>query len=128
MNKIILIGRLGNDPELRSVGNSQVCKFTIATSETYIKDGERITDTEWHSCIFWGKQAEIIHKYVHKGDLFSVTGKVKTRKYDDKSGVTHWATEIICNEFEFLQGKKEPVENKPAISKEDIMNMPDLPF
>lgn len=117
MNKVILIGRVGNDPEVKEVGSSKVCKFSLATSETYTKDGQKVTDTDWHNIVFWGKQCDTIQKYVHKGDLFCVTGKSKTRKYEDKNGVAHWATEIICNEFEFVQGKKdaEKSEDKQGV-------------
>ena len=132
MNRVILIGRVGNTPEVKTVGSSKVCKFSLATSETYVKDGQKITDTDWHNVVFWGKQCDTIEKYVHKGDLFCVTGKSKTRKYEDKSGVAHWATEIVCNEFEFVQGKKDETpqakdefQGKKPLTREDILNEPD---
>jgi len=132
MNKHILIGRVGGDPVIKEVGQSTVCKFSLATSEIYTKNGEKITETEWHNLVFWGKQCDILQKWVHKGDLLSVTGKVKTRKYNDNNGVTHYATEVICNEFEFISsGKKQDDSIKPSDAKKttvkSMSNIEDLP-
>lgn len=119
MNKVILLGRLGSDPEVREIGQSKVCKFSLATSESYKKDGEKITDTTWHNIIFWGKQCDILKQYVHRGDMLMVEGKIVIRKYDDREGVTHWATEIVCNSFEFVGSKKEekPDNNEGQFQK-----------
>jgi single-strand DNA-binding protein len=132
MNKLVLIGRVGGDPVIKEVGQSTVCKFSLATSESYTKNGEKVTETEWHNLVFWGKQCEVLQKWVHKGDLFSATGKVKTRKYEDKEGVTHYATEVICNEFEFISsGKKQDEGIKPSDAKKttvkSMSNIEDLP-
>ena len=107
MNHVFLMGRVGQDPEVKEVAQTQVCKFSLATSESYKKNGEKVTDTTWHNLVFWGKQCDILKRYVHKGDQLLVEGKIVIRKYDDKNGVTHWATEIICDKFEFIGGKKE---------------------
>lgn len=108
MNKVILKGNVGEDPKVKRFDNGQVCKFSLATSESYTKDGEKITNTEWHSVVFWGKIVDVIEKYVHKGDQLLVEGKNVTRSYD-KNGVTHWTTEVVCHTFEFC-GTKERVE------------------
>jgi single-strand DNA-binding protein len=117
MNKAILMGRAGSDPEVKEVGENKVCKFSLATSESYKKNGEKITDTTWHNLIFWGKQCDILKQYVHKGDQLLVEGKIVIRKYDDKQGVTHWATEIVCDKFEFIGSKKE-TETGPTAKDE----------
>jgi single-strand DNA-binding protein len=127
MNKVILMGRTGSDPEVKEVGENKVCKFSLATSESYKKNGEKVTDTTWHNLIFWGKQCDILKQYVHKGDQLLIEGKIVIRKYDDKSGVTHWATEIVCDKFEFIGSKKEsaPVakdEWQGSAAKEAIVN------
>jgi single-strand DNA-binding protein len=133
MNRVILMGRTGSDPEVKEVGQNTVCKFSLATSESYKKDGQKITDTTWHNLIFWGKQCGILKQYLHKGDQLLVEGKIVIRKYDDKTGVTHWTTEIVCDKFEFIGGKKE--ENKPSENKSSAMSdikelgeFPDEPF
>jgi len=114
MNKTILKGNLGNDPDVKIFESGQkVCKFSLATSESYPdKKGEKIIDTEWHNIVFWGKIVDVIEKFVHKGDQLLVEGKNKTRSYEDKNGSTHYITEVICHIFEFC-GSKERVESKP---------------
>jgi len=108
MNTIIIKGNTGNDPEIKSFDWGKVAKFSLATSERYTnKQGETITETDWHNIIFRGKQAETIEKYVHKGDSLLITGKVKYRSYDDKEGRTVYITEIIGERFEFCGNKQE---------------------
>jgi len=112
MNKVILKGNVGKDPEVKKFENGSVAKFSLATSESYTdKKGERITNTEWHNVVFWGKITDVIEKYVKKGNEILVEGKNVTRKYDDKDGITHWSTEVVCHAFEFC-GTKERVEQK----------------
>jgi len=123
MNKVILKGNVGEDPKVKKFDNGQVCKFSLATSESYTKDGEKITNTEWHNVVFWGKIVDIIEKYVHKGDQLLVEGKNTTRSYD-KNGVTHYATEVVCHSFEFC-GTKERVESKPKDNKVQVNSMSD---
>ena len=112
MNKVMLIGNVGKDPEVREFDNNKVCRFTLATNETYKnKQGDKITDTEWHNIVFWGKLCDIIEKYVHKGDQIFVEGKNVTRKYEDKEGNARYTIEVVCHNFEFI-GKKEKPDNK----------------
>jgi single-strand DNA-binding protein len=129
VNKVILLGRIGKDPEVRNLDNGQtVASFSLATSESY-KDkatGEKKEITEWSNIVFWGKQAETIQKYVHKGDLLYVEGKLRTRSWE-KDGVTRYTTEIIGNNFTMLGSKsqEEPAyESQSTGSAEDS----DLPF
>ena len=114
MNLVILKGNLGEDPEVKSFDWGKVAKFSLATTETFKnKAGEKITETEWHNIVFKGAVVDVIEKYLHKGDQIVIEGKNKTRKYDDKSGVTHWSTEVVCDSFEFCTPAKEKQpENK----------------
>ena len=112
MNKVILKGHVGKTPEVKKFDNGQVAKFSLATSESYTdKKGERITNTEWHNVVFWGKICDTIDKYVKKGSEILVEGKIVTRSYDDKEGVTHWSTEVVCHSFEFCGSAKEDKPN-----------------
>ena len=105
INKVILVGNLGGNPELKHIGNSDVCEFSLATNESWKdKDGQKQERTEWHSVKFWNKPASIITQYAKKGDKLYVEGKLQTRNWE-KDGVKHYKTEIIGSEFRFLSGK-----------------------
>jgi single-strand DNA-binding protein len=107
VNKVILVGRLGKDPEVRNLENgASVARFTMATSETY-KDkttGERKEITEWHNVVLWRGLADIASKYLHKGDQVYVEGKLRTRSWE-KEGVTRYTTEIVGDELTMLGSK-----------------------
>lgn len=104
VNKVILVGRLGKDPEVRNLENgATVANFTMATSETY-KDkttGEKKEITDWHNIVLWRGLAEIAQKYLHKGDMIYVEGKLRTRSWE-KEGVTRYTTEIIGDNMTML--------------------------
>jgi single-strand DNA-binding protein len=107
VNKVILVGRLGKDPETRyTSGGQAVCNFSMATDETY-KDraGERQKRTEWHKIVVWGKQAEIAQQYLHKGSLLYLEGRIQTRQWDDKEGQKRTSFEIVANNFRMLGGR-----------------------
>jgi single-strand DNA-binding protein len=107
VNKAILVGRLGRDPETRyTSGGQAVCNFTMATDETY-KDraGERQKRTEWHRIVVWGKQAEIAQQYLHKGSLIFLEGRIQTRQWDDREGQKRTTVEIVANNFRMLGGR-----------------------
>jgi single-strand DNA-binding protein len=97
MNKVILVGRLGQNPEQRATpGGTTVTNFSIATNETYkSQDGEYNDNTEWHRCVAFGKTAEYIGSFFTKGRLVYVDGRLRTRKWTDQSNVTHYSTEVI---------------------------------
>jgi single-strand DNA-binding protein len=104
VNKVILVGRLGKDPETRYTSSGQaVCNFSLATDETY-KDraGERQKRTEWHKIVVWAKQAEIAQQYLRKGSLIYVEGRIQTRQWDDKEGQKRTTTEIVATNFRML--------------------------
>ena len=83
VNKVILLGRVGKEPEIRQVGDNKVANFSIATSEKFKdKAGNKVENTEWHNVVFWGKQAELIEQYVHKGDELYIEGSIKTETYE----------------------------------------------
>ncbi|XCF07086.1 single-stranded DNA-binding protein [Tamlana crocina] len=100
-NKVQLIGNLGNDPEIINLESGRtLAKFNLATNESYTNNkGEKVTDTQWHNIIAWGKTAQIIEKYVSKGKEVAIEGKLTSRSYDDKEGNKRYITEIVCNEL-----------------------------
>ena len=106
-NKVQLIGNLGNNPEVITLeSGKKLAKFSIATNERYRNaDGEKITDTQWHNVIAWNKTAEIVEKYLTKGNEVAVEGKLTSRSYENKEGVKKYITEIIVNELVMLGGK-----------------------
>jgi single-strand DNA-binding protein len=113
VNKVILVGNLGRDPEVRYLPSGDpVANVTIATSSKYkSKTGELVEETEWHRVTFFGKLAEIVGQYLKKGRSVYVEGRIKTRKYTDKDGVEKFATDIIANEMQMLgsrEGMGEP--------------------
>ncbi len=106
-NKVQLIGHLGQDPEIINLeSGKKLAKFSLATNETYKNQkGERVTDTQWHNIIAWGKTAEIIENYLAKGKEVAVEGKLTSRSYDDKDGQKRYITEVVCNELVMLGAK-----------------------
>jgi len=106
VNKVILVGYLGADPDMRYTPSGQgVCELRLATSESWNdKNGQRQERTEWHRIVVWGKRAEICSKYLSKGRQVYVEGRIQTRTYDDKEGNKRYITEIIANDVQFLGG------------------------
>jgi len=113
INKVILLGNVGKDPEVKYFDNeSSVANFSLATSETYTnKNGEKVTNTEWHNIQAWRGLAKVVEKYVKKGDLIYIEGRIKTRSYDDKDGNKKYVTEILADEMKMLgsRGNKDNV-------------------
>jgi single-strand DNA-binding protein len=108
VNKVILVGRLGKDPELRSIpSGTSVAKFSLATDERFTdKSGEKQERTEWHNVVAWGKLAEICGQYLRKGKLVYIEGSIRTDSWDDKeTGVKKYRTEIIANTMQMLDKK-----------------------
>ncbi len=103
-NKVQLIGNLGQDPEIVNLdGGSKLAKFSIATNETYKNaKGEKVTDTQWHNVVAWGKTAEIVENYLTKGKEVAIEGKLINRSYETKEGDKKYVTEIRCNELLML--------------------------
>jgi single-strand DNA-binding protein len=107
VNKVILVGRLGRDPETRYTGGGQaVANFSVATDESYKdKNGERQKRTEWHKIVVWGKQAEIAQQYLKKGSLVFIEGRIQSREWQDKEGQKRTSFEIVANNFRMLGGR-----------------------
>lgn len=106
INKVILVGRLGKDPEIRSTpGGNTLAKFSLATDERFTdKSGEKQDRTEWHNIVVWGKLAEICGQYLRKGKLVYIEGSIRTDSWDDKeSGQKRYRTEIIANTMKMLE-------------------------
>jgi single-strand DNA-binding protein len=125
INKVILIGNTGKEPEYKTLQDgTPVAKLTIATTESYrLKNGETQTKTEWHSIIVWRGLATLASQYVHKGSLLYVEGKLRNRNYEDKEGQKKYVTEIVADQVVLLD-KKTKIE---ASETEDNSDAP-LPF
>jgi len=124
MNKVILFGNVGKDPEVKHLESGRiVAKFSLATNKSYNKDGEKVTETQWHNIAAWGKTAETIEKFVKKGNSIIVEGEIQYRQYEDKEGVTRYIIEIICDRFHFAGGKKED-EPKKSTAMSNINDLP----
>ena len=106
VNKVILVGNLGKDPEVRFTGSGKaVCKFPLATSEVWNDaEGRRQERTEWHNIVVWGKQGENCGQYLAKGRQVYVEGSIRSHSYDDKDGNKRYITEIIASDVQFLGG------------------------
>jgi single-strand DNA-binding protein len=106
VNKVILLGRLGQDPELKyTPGGAAVCNFSLATTESWTdKQGQKQEKTEWHRIVVWGKLAELCNQYLSKGRQAFVEGRLQTRSWDDKDGAKRYTTEIMANTVQFIGG------------------------
>lgn len=104
-NKVQLIGHVGNDPEIKNFETGKkLANLTLATNETYKNDkGEKVEETQWHKVVAWGRQAEVIEKYVAKGKEIVVEGKLVHRTYDDKNGEKRYVTEVVVNDLLLLK-------------------------
>ena len=141
VNKVILIGNLGSDPEVRYTPSGvPVANFSLATTETWTdKSGERQERTEWHRLVLWRKLAEIAGQYLKKGGKLYVEGKLQTRSWDDQSGQKRYSTEVVVNDMQMLDSRGESAgasSGAPADPGPGSENMPaqyeeegdDLPF
>ncbi|HPJ96197.1 MAG TPA: single-stranded DNA-binding protein [Syntrophales bacterium] len=137
VNKVILIGRLGADPEVRyTPDGTMVVNFRIATDESYRnKQGEKVTKTEWHRIVVFGRLAEICGNYLGKGRLVFIEGKLQTRTWDDKDGNKRSLTEVLASNMQMLESKgqgrgQDTVmdEPKPAYGLDEPMPDEDVPF
>ncbi len=137
INKVILVGHLGKDPEVRHLeGGVSVASFPLATSESYNKDGRKVEQTEWHNIVMWRGLADVAAKYLQKGKLVYIEGKLRTRSFEDKTGIKKYTTEIVAENFTVL-GRKSDFDNetKQAVKAEDAdsgfnpaNDADDLPF
>lgn len=136
INKVILVGHLGKDPEVRYLdGGVTVASFPLATSETYNKDGRKVEQTEWHNIVMWRGLADVASKYLQKGKLVYIEGKLRTRHFEDKAGNKKYTTEIVAENFTLLGRKSDFDNGQPdsASGKEEEIEYKadegdDLPF
>ena len=132
LNRVMIIGRLGSDPEMRyTQSGSPVTTLRVATDESYTdKNGNRVEATEWHRVVVFQRAAENCNQYLRKGSLVYVEGKLTTRKWQDQNGQDRYSTEIRAERVQFLE-KRENGPQKPAQRKErgsEQNNMDDIPF
>jgi single-strand DNA-binding protein len=112
INKVILVGHLGKDPEVRQLeGGVSVASFPLATSETFNKDGKKVEQTEWHNIVLWRSLADVAAKFLQKGKLVYIEGKLRTRSFEDKEGVKKYTTEVVAENFTML-GRKTDFEQE----------------
>ena len=125
VNKVILVGNLGKDPELKYTSSgTAVCNFSMATTEKWTeKDGTKQEKTEWHNITLWAKQAEVAKEYLSKGDCVYIEGRLQTDKYD-KDGQTHYSTKIVADRMQFLPKG----DNDKKSSKQESPPDDDCPF
>lgn len=132
LNKAILIGHAGKDPEVRYMPNGDaVANVSIATTEKWKdKSGARQERTEWHRLSFFAPLSQVVEKYVKKGDAIYVEGRIQTRKYQDKDGIERYTTEIIADRLQMLGGKSEPREEQEQPKRPQTSDDPidDVPF
>ena len=138
VNKVILVGNLGKDPEIRHLDNGvAVANFSLATTESYTnKQGERVNQTEWHNVVLWRGLADIAEKYLKKGNSVYIEGKIITRKWEDKDGNVRYSTDIVADKMTMLGSKQEsasiaqPKNNQQTNSSNssEQLNNDDLPF
>lgn len=117
VNKVILIGNLGKDPEVRHLENGAVvANFPLATSETYTdkSTGQKVENTDWHDVVVWRGLAEVVEKYVRKGTKVYVEGKLKKRSWQDKEGNTRYSTEVVADELTILSRPSDDRDPRPA--------------
>src|ERR1700757_5221974 len=120
INKVILIGHLGKDPELRTLdGGVSVTSFPLATSESFNKDGQRVEQTEWHNIVMWRGLVDQAAKFLQKGKLVYIEGKLRTRSFEDKDGIKKYTTEVVAENFTMLGRKTdfEPDNYSPQVLK-----------
>ena len=130
LNKVMLIGRLGGNPEIRyTPDGNPVATFNVATNESYTnKSGERVTQTEWHRVVVFGRLAEIVGEYYSKGKKVYVEGKLRTRQWEDRNGNKRWTTEIVANNLFILDSKGDEYTEETTTIEDTPINDDDIPF
>ena len=139
VNKAILSGRLGQDPELRYTPSGRaVCSFSLATSERWTdQEGQKNESTTWHNIVVWGKQAETMKEYLRKGREVYIEGRIDNRSYEDKEGIKRYRSEVIVQRFQFIGSKQDQGGSAPPQPSESQVPSPssgggadddDLPF
>ena len=129
LNKVMLIGYLGVDPEVRfTPQGTPVCTFSLATNEKYKKNGEAETRTEWHRIVAFGRLAEICGEYLKKGKLIYIEGNLRTREWEDSKGVKRSTTEIIINSMKILSKDPDDKDENKEFTDREPPELDDIPF
>ena len=126
VNKVILLGRLGGDPEVTTLKSGQVvAKFSLATSKSYKdKQGKKVDTTQWHNIVMWQPLAQVAEKYLSKGSLVYLEGELTSRSYDDQQGNKRWFTEIVAHELTMIGGNNKNQESKNSTISEEPNTTP----
>jgi single-strand DNA-binding protein len=121
-NKVILVGNVGKDPEIRRFENNTKASFSLATSETYTpRGGDRVTQTEWHNIVAWRRLAELAENYIRKGSQILVEGKLRYRSYDDREGIKRYIVEVEADVIQLL-GRRPDSPNQQSTGQDDQNN------
>jgi single-strand DNA-binding protein len=121
-NKVILVGNVGKDPEIRRFENNTKASFSLATSETYTpRGGDKVTQTEWHNIVAWRRLAELAENYIRKGSQILVEGKLRYRSYDDREGIKRYIVEIEADVIQLL-GRRPDSPNQQSTGQDDQNN------
>ena len=121
LNKVMIIGRVGQAPTVRQAAGKSVASFSVATTEVWVQDGKKNERTDWHRIVAWGQLGDVCGKYLSKGKLVYVEGRIATRKWTDNDGVEKYTTEIVAETMKMLPGGKEDRGSADAITD-------DIPF
>lgn len=126
VNKVILLGRLGADPEVTTLKTGQVvAKFSLATSKSYKdKQGKKVDTTQWHNIVMWQPLAQVAEKYLSKGSLVYLEGEITSRSYDDQQGNKRWFTEIVAHKLTMLGGNNKNEESQNSTISEEPNTTP----
>lgn len=128
INKVILVGHLGKNPDIRYLeGGVSVASFPLATSETFNKEGRKVEQTEWHNIVMWRGLADVAAKYLQKGKLVYIEGKLRTRSFEDKEGIKKYTTEIVAENFTLL-GRKTDFDNESLSAQSNTTSDEDMPY
>ncbi|EHQ26670.1 single-stranded DNA-binding protein [Mucilaginibacter paludis] len=133
INKVILVGHLGKNPDIRYLdGGVSVASFPLATSETFNKDGRKIEQTEWHNIVMWRGLADVAAKFLQKGKLVYIEGKLRTRAFEDKEGIKKYTTEVVAENFTLLGRKtdfeSDDIKTTDAINQDGTTGIDNSPY
>ena len=127
-NRVQLIGHLGQDPDVKQTNGGTLARFSLATTERYKnKQGERVSETQWHNVVVWGNLADLAQQYLHKGKEVALEGKLNHRSYEDKDGNKRYVTEVVASDFLMLGKKDDPVRATQTAEQQTVP-ADDLPF
>jgi len=123
INRVILVGRLTKDPELKyTAGNISVAKFTLAVNRTFTSGANGEKEADFIQCVVWRKQAENLARFVKKGSLIGVEGRIQTGSYDDKDGIRKYTTEVVCDSVQFLEPKNQDDDSYKEFNRQEYSN------